>query len=79
MKDDGEAIGRVHANPLFDTGKYVIEFTDGARDTYLANEIVGADLGWLHVWREDLLTEDRWKIDEDVHYTGTLQLQNVDK
>jgi hypothetical protein len=27
----GEPIGRAHANPLFDTREYVVEFTDGSR------------------------------------------------
>ena len=26
---DGEAVGRAHANPFFDTREYTIEFTDG--------------------------------------------------
>ena len=26
---DGEPIGRAHANPLFDTREYEVEFTDG--------------------------------------------------
>ena len=36
---DGTAVGRAHTNPLFDTREYVIEFTDGSTDTYLANVI----------------------------------------
>ena len=28
----GEPIGRAHANPLFDTREYVVEFTDGSTD-----------------------------------------------
>ena len=31
---DGEPIGRLHSNPLFDTREYEIEFTDGSRDKY---------------------------------------------
>jgi hypothetical protein len=37
--DDGEAIGRAHANPLFDTRVYDVEFTDGAVERYQANNI----------------------------------------
>ena len=29
---DGEAVGRAHANPLFDTRQYDIDFTDGSVD-----------------------------------------------
>ena len=29
---DGEAVGRAHANPFFDTREYDIEFTDGSVD-----------------------------------------------
>ncbi len=36
---DGEAIGRAHVNPLFDTRKYEVEFTDGTREKYQANII----------------------------------------
>jgi hypothetical protein len=36
---DGEPIGRAHANPLFDTREYEIEFTDGTREKYQANII----------------------------------------
>jgi len=36
---DGEPIGRAHANPLFDTREYEIEFTDGTTDRYTANVI----------------------------------------
>jgi hypothetical protein len=36
---DGEPIGRAHANPLFDTREYEIEFTDGTYDRYQANII----------------------------------------
>ena len=35
----GEAIGRAHTNPLFDTRKYDIEFTDGAIERYTVNVI----------------------------------------
>jgi hypothetical protein len=34
-----EPIGRAHANPLFDTCKYKIEFTDGTHERYQANII----------------------------------------
>ena len=36
---DGEPIGRVHINPLFDTHKYEIKFTDGLREKYTSNII----------------------------------------
>jgi Reverse transcriptase (RNA-dependent DNA polymerase) len=36
---DGEPIGTSHANPLFDTREYLIEFTDGSVDRYRANII----------------------------------------
>jgi hypothetical protein len=36
---DSEPIGRAHANPLFDTREYEIEFADGTRDKYQANVI----------------------------------------
>ena len=36
---DGEAIGRAHTNPLFDTREYDIEFTDGTIERYAANVI----------------------------------------
>jgi hypothetical protein len=36
---DGEAIGRAHPNPLFDTREYEVEFTDGTREKYQANII----------------------------------------
>jgi hypothetical protein len=35
----GEAIGRAHSNPLFDTRQYVVEFTDGTVENYFANVI----------------------------------------
>ena len=35
----GEAIGKAHANPLFDTRQYVVEFTDGTVENYFANVI----------------------------------------
>ena len=35
----GEPIGRAHANPLFDTREYVVEFTDGSTENYFANVI----------------------------------------
>ena len=35
----GEPIGRAHANPLFDTREYVVEFTDGTTENYFANVI----------------------------------------
>jgi hypothetical protein len=36
---DSKPIGRAHANPLFDTREYEIEFADGTRDKYQANII----------------------------------------
>jgi hypothetical protein len=36
---DDEPIDRAHANPLFDTREYKIEFTDGTREKYQANVI----------------------------------------
>jgi Reverse transcriptase (RNA-dependent DNA polymerase) len=36
---DGEPIGRAHANPLFDTREYEVEFSDGSREKYQANII----------------------------------------
>ena len=36
---DGEPIGHAHANPLFDTREYEIQFTDGTTDRYTANII----------------------------------------
>ena len=36
---DGEPIGRAHANPLFDTREYEIEFIDGTHEKYQANII----------------------------------------
>jgi hypothetical protein len=36
---DGEPIGRAHANPLFDTREYEIEFTDGTTEKYQVNII----------------------------------------
>jgi hypothetical protein len=36
---DGEPLGRAHANPLFDTREYDIEFTDGTTEKYQANLI----------------------------------------
>jgi Reverse transcriptase (RNA-dependent DNA polymerase) len=36
---DGERIGRAHANPLFDTREYEVEFTDGTHEKYQANII----------------------------------------
>jgi hypothetical protein len=36
----GEPIGRAHANPLFETRKYVVELTDGSSENYFANIIV---------------------------------------
>jgi hypothetical protein len=35
----GQSIGRGHANPLFDTREYVVEFTDGSTENYFANVI----------------------------------------
>ena len=35
----GESIGRAHANPLFDTREYVVEFTDGSTENYFAKLI----------------------------------------
>jgi hypothetical protein len=36
---DGESVGRAHANPLFDTREYEVEFTDGTYEKYQANII----------------------------------------
>jgi hypothetical protein len=36
---DGEPIGTAHANPLFDTREYEVEFTDGSREKYQVNVI----------------------------------------
>jgi hypothetical protein len=36
---DGKPIGHAHANPLFDTREYEIEFTDGTHKRYQANII----------------------------------------
>ena len=36
---DGEAVGHAHANTLFDTREYDIEFTDGSVEKYTANVI----------------------------------------
>jgi hypothetical protein len=36
---DSEPIGRAHANPLFDTREYEIEFNDGTHEKYQANVI----------------------------------------
>ena len=36
---DGKPIGHAHANPLFDTREYKIEFTDGTHERYQANVI----------------------------------------
>jgi hypothetical protein len=36
---DGEPIGHAHANPLFATREYEIEFTDGTQEKYQANII----------------------------------------
>ena len=36
---DSEAVGSAHANPLFDTREWYIEFTDGSVDKYTANVI----------------------------------------
>jgi hypothetical protein len=38
-RTSGEPIGRAHANPLFDTREYVVEFTDGSTKNYFANVI----------------------------------------
>ncbi|KAI2489216.1 Reverse transcriptase (RNA-dependent DNA polymerase) [Fragilaria crotonensis] len=35
----GDPIGHAHANPLFDTREYVVEFTDGSTENYFANVI----------------------------------------
>jgi hypothetical protein len=40
---DGEPIGRAHANPLFDTREYEVEFTDGTYEKYQAN-IIAKDM-----------------------------------
>jgi hypothetical protein len=36
---DNKPIGRAHANPMFDTGEYEIEFTAGTHGKYQANII----------------------------------------
>ena len=36
---DSEPSGRAHANPLFDTQEYEVEFADGTREKYQANII----------------------------------------
>jgi hypothetical protein len=36
---DGQSLGRAHANPLFDTREYDIEFTNGTVEKYQANLI----------------------------------------
>ena len=36
---DSKPIGRAHANPLFDTREYEVEFTDGTHEKYQANII----------------------------------------
>jgi hypothetical protein len=36
---DSKPIGRAHANPLFDTREYEIEFNDGSHEKYQANVI----------------------------------------
>jgi len=36
---DGQPVGRAHANVLFDTREYDVEFTDGSREKYQANVI----------------------------------------
>ena len=36
---DGKPIGCTHANPLFDTREYKVEFTDGTHKRYQANII----------------------------------------
>ena len=36
---DGEPIGRLHNNPLFDTWEYEVEFTDGCQEKYQVNII----------------------------------------
>ena len=38
-RSTGEPVGRAHANPLFDTREYVVEFTDGTMENYFANVI----------------------------------------
>jgi hypothetical protein len=35
----GEAVGRAHTNPFFDTREYEVEFTDGTTEKYTANVI----------------------------------------
>ena len=35
----GEPIGRAHADPLFDTREYIVEFADGSTENYFANVI----------------------------------------
>ncbi|MCK7580946.1 MAG: hypothetical protein MZV65_38600 [Chromatiales bacterium] len=36
---DNKPIGHAHANPMFDTQEYEIEFTDGTHEKYQANVI----------------------------------------
>jgi hypothetical protein len=36
---DNEPIGHAHANPMFDTQEYEIEFTNGTHEKYQANVI----------------------------------------
>ena len=36
---DGKPIGHAHANPLFDTREYKVEFADGTRKKYQVNII----------------------------------------
>ena len=36
---EGEAVGRAHANPIFDTREYDIEFTDGSVNKYTSDVI----------------------------------------
>jgi hypothetical protein len=39
LPQNNERIGRAHANPMFDTREYEIEFTDGTHEKYQANII----------------------------------------
>jgi hypothetical protein len=45
---DGEPIGCAHANPLFDTREYEVEFTDGTNEEYQANVIAENMFAQIH-------------------------------
>jgi hypothetical protein len=36
---NGSPVGQAHSNPILDTHEYEVEFTDGAREIYMANMI----------------------------------------